>query len=304
MANKYSYLLRGSSYRNRKRLARQYDTIDNMPQLSLQNHYVFKRNVPSDTKRFAGELTDQELLIMSLVSTMNGVSAKQIKTYLDLMGYSYTEHQINKVLDILIQYNLVERSTISPYMFDNSSEDDGVDTKPEWSLKIYSRGKYKPFSERLMPGCTYKNNCIFKAEYGNTWSALSLTMHLANQVLLNHLIYGDTIKRFRIARIIHMKRYKLVIPLEIVTDDCTYFYINAVFLRHHKMNEILYDWSEYAKNNDGKIKLIFITGDDEHLKLTMNAVKNKSDWGFEIGFSVYKDYFRNSRAFCFARSYM
>ena len=66
---------------------------------------------------------------------------------------------------------------------------------------------------------------------------LALSMHIVNQILLNSMIYAGNVKRFRIAQIKYLPNMRIVVPLEIATNNRTYYFINAVFLTTLGTNE-------------------------------------------------------------------
>lgn len=77
-------------------------------------------------------------------------------------------------------------------------------------------------------------------------------MHIVNQILLNNMIYADNVQRFRIAQIKYLPGMRLVVPLEIVTENRTYYFVNSLFLTAYRLQEVLSNWGDYSARLQGK----------------------------------------------------
>ena len=325
MGNKYSKWLDGTQFNNSVRLRRRYDNIDTTPMCTPMVRYEYKKNIISKPGRFEGELNELQKKILSLVTFHGFLSSKQIQTFLELQGMEVSMSEITRTLEYLIYYNLVERNTVirreTTY---NREKLQYVNTNCE-GVKLYSQGVFKPFERTNFPSCPLKNLSILKQESGNAIPSLAISMHIVNQILLNNMIYADNVQRFRIAQIKYLPGMRLVVPLEIVTENRTYYFVNSLFLTAYRLQEVLSNWGDYSARLQGKdsnseiytkkhnrngelpqrkyerFTLVIIAVSNVHLMQVMDIVNKADIEDFDIAFTVYDDWFQPRKGNFFLR---
>lgn len=316
MTKKYTKWLDGKEFKHNKLLKRRYENIDVVPVYTPTARFNYIKYTISKPGHFNGELTDIQERIMGLVSTHSFVSVKQIKTYLELQGLDISFSEIGKTLEDLIFYNLIERNTITRR---ETAYDQNVNMYVNSdceSVKLYSQGCYRPFSNRMFPTRSVKNLAIIKQDCGNAMPTLALSMHIVNQILLNSMIYAGNVKRFRIAQIKYLPNMRIVVPLEIATNNHTYYFINAVFLTTYRLQEILRNWAGFSMmtaENSGKdnmrdssdkkagnhesrrnapFTVVIIAANTEHLVRIMDVVNNEDTCNYNVAFTIYDEWFQ------------
>lgn len=315
MSKKYTKWLDGKEFKHNKLLKRRYENIDVVPVYTPAARFNYIKYTISTPGHFEGELTDIQERILGLVSTHGFVSVKQIKTYLELQGLDISFTEIGKTLEDLIFYNFIERNTITRRETAYDQNANMYVNSDRESVKLYSQGCYRPFSNRMFPTRSVKNLAIIKQDCGNAMPTLALSMHIVNQILLNSMIYTGNVRRFRIAQIKYLPHMRIAVPLEIATNNHIYYFINAVFLTTYRLQEILRNWANYSMSNDenaGKdnknnpanttagntegrrnvpFTVVIIAANTEHLVQIMDVVNNENTCNYNVAFTIYDEWF-------------
>ena len=155
--------------------------------------------------------------------------------------------------------------------------------------------------------------------------SLAISMHIVNQILLNNMIYADNVQRFRIAQIKYLPGMRLVVPLEIVTENRTYYFVNSLFLTAYRLQKVLSNWGDYSARLQGKdsnseiytkkhnrngelpqrkyerFTLVIIAVSNVHLMHVMDIVNKTNIEDFDIAFTVYDVWFQPKKGNFFLR---
>lgn len=316
MGNKYSKWLDGTKFNNTVHLRRRYENIDITPACTPSARYEYRKCSVSKPGRFEGELNDLQEIILSLITAHGFLSIKQIKTLLELRGKDVSMSEISKILEDLTYYNFIERNTVTRRETTYDTGKLQYVTSNHEGVKLYSQGVFRPYERRNFPSCPLKNLSILKLESGNTVPTLAVSMHIVNQILLNNMIYNENIQRFRIAQIKYLPGMRLVVPLEIVTGNRTYYFVNSLFLSTYRLQEVLSNWNDYSLRLQGKaytgevaskknsrngtlserryerFTLVIITVSNIHLMQVMDIVNKADIKNFDVAFTVYDDWFQ------------
>lgn len=326
MGNKYSKWFDGTRFNNNVRLSRRYENIDMTPVCIPSVSYEYRKISIEKPGRFKGELNEIQETILSLITAHGFLSVKQIKTLLELKGKDISMSEINQILEYLTYYNFIRRNMVTPRKTTYDLEKHQYINSSYEGIKLYSQGAFRPYDRKNFPLCPLKNIKMLMQESGNTLPTFAICMHIANQILLNNIIYNGNVQRFRLAQVKYLPGMRLAIPLEMVTENRTYFFINSVFLSSYKLQEILSNWTDYAlslQGKDNKVRdgikkthrknenlpqrrydrftLVLITSNTIQLMQIMDIVKNADIKDFDVAFTVYDDWYQPKKGTFFQK---
>ena len=285
MSQKYSTWQRGENFKNRAALIKQYNDIDDILPVSSDSSYSFVKTANEQEGECREVFNEAEQKVLGLITAYAYLTFNQIYTLLELMKETFSKTTVKRVLDKLIDLSVIVKYTV------RSEVGQGM----EKEIKIYSRSRFKIVRCCEIPNMNYKNRLILRSECGNSWAALSLTMVVVNQIVINQMIYGSPIRHLKIENVKYMPKCKIAVLLEMETDKGTYYFVSAMHSRGHKIQEILLDWTDYAMWQKRDFTLVFITSGEKNLVETMEAVNTARFFGFQIGYSLYYDWFKSAR---------
>ena len=291
MAQKYSRWQRGETYTNKRVLMKRYENIDDAPPLASGTTYEFSKTANEKEGVCQNLLDDLEIDILGIITTFAFVTFNQLFTLMELRDEDYSKSAVHRSLDKLIDRNIVVRYSIK-----------AGEEKAQTEIKIYCRSRFRTFRCCEIPNLNYKNRLLVRAECGNSWSTMSLTMVAINQIVINQMIYGDCIRHIKVENVMFMPRCKIVVLLQMETNHGDYFFVSTMHAQGFKIQELLLDWTDYAMAQRREFTLVFVTRDEKNLVQTINAVNTTKFFGFQVGYTIYSDWFRKSRASIMMRS--
>ncbi|MBR3032373.1 MAG: hypothetical protein IKH92_05075 [Clostridiales bacterium] len=292
MAQKYSRWQRGENYPNGRLLAKKYENIDAVPPLSSDSSYTFNKTANEKEGMCTDTFDSLEIDILGIITTFSFLTFNQLYTLLELRREKYSKTSVRRTLDKLIDLSMIVKYSLESVDVDGVCEE----------IKIYSRSRFKTFHSNEIPNLNYKSRLLVRSECGNSWSTIGLSIVVANQIVINQMIYGEKVRHIRVENVMYMPKCKIVVLLEMETDQGVYFFVSAMHAPFHKIQEILTDWTSYAMAQKKSFNLIFITRDEKNLVETINAVNATKFFGFQVGYTIFSDWFRKSRAAIMMRS--
>lgn len=256
MANKYSNWNNASNYSHTEYVKQTLPPYIKVLELyQSQTTFILKESdvIPSLNKIYTN-LNIIDIEIIARIASSCGLTAFQLKLYLQMAEYHISQPELKNRLYCLVNLGLIRNmifKDISPTTINQNTD---VVTQYYYLCNSGIEIAKALGSSTISP----KQSRTLKTKYGHFHFVLSNI--LWNQIVINQLLYNSNIKHFQLQKKEFFNNNSFYVPLKLRTSKNSYFfeYISELSFKHNRLQNLLKQWHIYQKEHPIPFILVLV----------------------------------------------